>query len=153
MAMIESFAARKYLQGALPLGQWAAASHAIGHDHAYLQQYIRRGVPRWLHERDRDVLVRLYGLDAARLTPPARSADLTKIVRVMKRARARVDREDQPQVNAEVVGELADEARVTQLLRVWQELPPERQDHAIMMLTALRDTVAPRGKATESMVG
>ena len=71
----------------------------------------------------------------------------------MKRARARVDREDQPQVNAEVVGELADEARVTQLLRVWQELPPERQDHAIMMLTALRDTVAPRGKATESMVG
>ena len=143
--MIESFAARKYLQGALPFGQWAAASHAIGHDHAYIQQYIRRGVPRWLNERDRDALVRLYGLDAERLRPPAKSADLTKIVRIMKRTRGGVEREDQPKVDTEVVGVLPDEARVTQLLRVWQELPPERQDHAIMMLTALRDTAPSNG--------
>ncbi len=76
--MADPVAARKYLEASLPLGQWAAASHAIGHDHAYIQQYIRRGVPRYLNEVDRDQLVKLYGLDADRLRPPPRTANLTR---------------------------------------------------------------------------
>ena len=44
-AMRDPTAARRYLESVLPLGHWAAASYAIGRDHAYIQQYIRRGAP------------------------------------------------------------------------------------------------------------
>lgn len=125
--MIESFAARKYLQGALPFGCWAAASYAIGRDHAYIQQHIRRGSPRFLAEADRNILVRLYGLDPERLKPPGKP---TKTVRPVKAYRARQTRvnssdppeqraDDQHRVEVEIVdaGEHISEAELHGLLR------------------------------------
>ena len=66
----KSAAARTYLETALPLGMWAEASKKIGHSHAFIQQYIRRGKPRFLTEPDRDLLARTYNLDAEILKPP-----------------------------------------------------------------------------------
>lgn len=42
----------------------AAASRRIGRNHAYLQQYVRRGSPRQLSERDRQMLMRMLGRPA-----------------------------------------------------------------------------------------
>lgn len=42
----------------------AAASRRIGRNHAYLQQYVRRGSPRYLSERDRHLLARILSLPA-----------------------------------------------------------------------------------------
>ena len=73
--MPDAISARKYLESMLPLGHWQAASNVIGRDHAYIQQYIRRGVPKWLAEADRNALVQAYpDLDPERLKPPPRSA-------------------------------------------------------------------------------
>src|SRR5689334_8989140 len=38
------------------------ASEAIGRNHAYLQQYLERGVPATLHEDDREALAPLLGV-------------------------------------------------------------------------------------------
>ena len=69
----KSAAAGAYLETALPLGMWAEASKKIGHSHAFIQQYIRRGKPRFLTEPDRDLLARTYNLDAEILKPPRKS--------------------------------------------------------------------------------
>jgi hypothetical protein len=69
----KSAAARAYLEGALPLGIWAEASKKIGHNHAFIQQCIRRGKPKFLTEPDRDLLARTYDLDAEILKPPRKS--------------------------------------------------------------------------------
>ena len=73
-------AARQYLEASLPFGQWAVVSRAIGRNHAYIEQYIRRGKPKYLGETDRERLVELYGIDGARLRPPKRPA-LTPVIR------------------------------------------------------------------------
>ena len=72
--MADPTAARKYLEASLPFGQWTAVSHALGRNHAYIEQYIRRGKPKYLGETDRERLVELYGIDGERLKPPKRSA-------------------------------------------------------------------------------
>jgi hypothetical protein len=69
----KSRAARAYLEGALPFGMWAEVSKKIGHNHAFIQQFIRRGKPKFLAEADRDLLVRTYDLDAEMLRPPRKS--------------------------------------------------------------------------------
>ena len=74
-------AARRYLEASLPFGQWTAVSHALGRNHAYIEQYIRRGKPKYLGEADRERLVELYGLDGERLKPPKRSARSAPFVR------------------------------------------------------------------------
>jgi repressor LexA len=52
----------------------AACSRLIGRSHAYLQQWIARGSPRVLAERDRRVLADFLGVDEAALGgPPARA--------------------------------------------------------------------------------
>lgn len=67
----------------------ATLSKVVGRNPAYIQQYLRRGTPRVLPERERGVLARFLGVDerelgavapfipghgAARLKPPGRSA-------------------------------------------------------------------------------
>jgi len=64
--------ARAYLRQALeqkgvPLKH---ASELVGKTHSYIQQYLERGIPKWLPEPIREALVATYGLDAARLRPP-----------------------------------------------------------------------------------
>ncbi|MCS6986607.1 MAG: S24 family peptidase [Sphingomonadaceae bacterium] len=48
----------------------AAASRAIGRNPAYLQQFLRRGVPRRLPEAERRALARLLDMDEAELGAP-----------------------------------------------------------------------------------
>lgn len=44
---------------------YASVSRLLGRNAAYIQQYIRRGSPRQLDDRDRDVLARFFGVDPA----------------------------------------------------------------------------------------
>lgn len=45
----------------------SALSRMLGRNVAYLQQYIERGTPRLLAERDRRVLARYFGIDEREL--------------------------------------------------------------------------------------
>jgi len=64
--------ARRYLREALAqIGvPMKHASELVGKSHAYIQQYLERGIPKWLPEPIRAALVTAYGLDADRLRPP-----------------------------------------------------------------------------------
>ncbi|TGX54103.1 phage repressor protein [Sphingomonas gei] len=62
-------------------------SRVIGRNPAYLQQYVRRGSPRELAERDRALLARFFGVAESRLG--GREAEgLTEIARLDVRASA-----------------------------------------------------------------
>lgn len=53
---------------------YAALSRLIGRNPAYIQQYLRRGVPRRLSETDRHLLARHFGVSEMQLgAPPART--------------------------------------------------------------------------------
>ncbi len=54
---------------------YAALSRKIGRNAAYLQQFIRRGVPRRLAEADRHILACHFGVSEHLLGAPAVSAD------------------------------------------------------------------------------
>jgi hypothetical protein len=49
---------------------FAGLSRLIGRNPAYVQQYIRRGTPRRLDERDRRLLARYFGVDETVLGAP-----------------------------------------------------------------------------------
>ena len=49
---------------------YAGLSRLIGRNAAYIQQYIKRGVPRRLAESDRRLLARYFGIAEARLGAP-----------------------------------------------------------------------------------
>jgi hypothetical protein len=51
--------------------RYADASRLLGRNAAYVQQFIRRGVPRVLAERDRRLLARHFGVSEAWLGAPA----------------------------------------------------------------------------------
>jgi phage repressor protein C with HTH and peptisase S24 domain len=51
-------------------------SRLIGRNLAYLQQFVRRGTPRQLAERDRATLAQFLGVDEALLGGPAREAEV-----------------------------------------------------------------------------
>ena len=53
---------------------YAGLSRLIGLNPAYVQQYIKRGTPRRLAERDRRLLARYFGVDEAMLGAPEGSA-------------------------------------------------------------------------------
>jgi hypothetical protein len=48
----------------------ATVSRAIGRNHAYLSQFLSRGVPRHLPERAREALARYFNISADALRPP-----------------------------------------------------------------------------------
>jgi phage repressor protein C with HTH and peptisase S24 domain len=50
---------------------YASLSRLIGRNPTYVQQYIKRGVPRKLDEADRRTLARYFGIDEATLGGPA----------------------------------------------------------------------------------
>lgn len=53
---------------------YAALSRLLGRNPAYLQQYVARGTPRTLSERDRSKLAAWFRVDEAMLGGPERSA-------------------------------------------------------------------------------
>ena len=65
---------------------YAGLSRLLGRNPAYVQQYIKRGTPKRLDERDRRLLARYFGVDEAMLGgPPAeppREAGLVAIRRL-----------------------------------------------------------------------
>jgi SOS-response transcriptional repressor LexA len=66
---------------------FAELSRVIGRNAAYLQQYVRRGSPRELAERDRALLTRFFGVPEARLGG-REAAGLAEIARLDVRASA-----------------------------------------------------------------
>jgi phage repressor protein C with HTH and peptisase S24 domain len=73
---------------------YASLSRLLGRNAAYIQQFIRRGVPRKLDEDDRGKLARYFGIDAALLgapssvNPPVAANDLVAVPRLAVRASA-----------------------------------------------------------------
>lgn len=61
---------------------YAALSKMLGRNAAYLQQYIKRGSPRFLEERDRRLLADFFGVDEARLAGPLHGAADNRLIRV-----------------------------------------------------------------------
>jgi len=62
---------------------YSGVSRLIGRNAAYIQQYIRRGSPRYLDEKDRDVLARFFGVDPVVLgAPQSRSGPVVELVNV-----------------------------------------------------------------------
>ena len=49
---------------------YASLSRLLGRNPAYVQQFIKRGVPRKLDEEDRKILARFFGVDEAELGGP-----------------------------------------------------------------------------------
>lgn len=72
--------------------EYAGLSRMLGRNAAYIQQFIKRGVPRKLAEEDRRKLARYFGVDESLLGGPARaptpSEDLIAIPRFDIRASA-----------------------------------------------------------------
>lgn len=60
---------------------YAALSRLLGRNAAYLQQFVTRGSPRELAERDRALLARYFGVPEARLGGPA-PAGLVEVPRL-----------------------------------------------------------------------
>ncbi len=54
---------------------YAALSRLVGRNPAYIQQFIKRGSPRRLPERERAILARYYGVDARLLGAPDDESD------------------------------------------------------------------------------
>ncbi len=62
---------------------YAAISRLLGRNPTYIQQYLRKGSPRYLDERDRGVLSRFFGVDEAVLGGPARrSGPVIELVQI-----------------------------------------------------------------------
>jgi len=53
---------------------YAAISRLLGRNASYIQQFIRRGSPRDLEERDRTMLARFFGVDERVLGAPIRNS-------------------------------------------------------------------------------
>lgn len=60
---------------------YASLSRLIGRNAAYIQQFIKRGVPRKLDEADRRTLARYFGIAEARLGGAADEAGVVRDVR------------------------------------------------------------------------
>lgn len=54
---------------------YAALSRMLGRNAAYIQQFIKRGVPRKLAEEDRHKLARYFGVDESLLGGPAKEPE------------------------------------------------------------------------------
>lgn len=63
---------------------FAALSKMLGRNAAYLHQYIKRGTPQHLEQRDRKLLANFFGIDEARLGPPSNETTSARLVSVPK---------------------------------------------------------------------
>lgn len=60
----------------------AALSRLLGRNAAYVHQYLHRGSPKRLAERDRQLLAEFFGVDEALLGAPARDRPVDRLVPV-----------------------------------------------------------------------
>ena len=62
---------------------YSGISRLLGRNTSYIQQYLRKGSPRYLDERDRGVLARFFGVDESVLGGPThRSGPVVDLVQV-----------------------------------------------------------------------
>lgn len=62
---------------------YSGISRLLGRNVSYIQQYIRKGSPRYLDESDRNILARFFGVDERILGAPAyRSAPVVQLVQI-----------------------------------------------------------------------
>lgn len=62
---------------------YSGISRLLGRNVSYIQQYIRKGSPRYLDEKDRNILARFFGVDERVLgAPPYRSAPVVELVQI-----------------------------------------------------------------------
>lgn len=62
---------------------YSGISRLLGRNVSYIQQYIRKGSPRYLDESDRNILARFFGVDEHILGAPAyRSAPVVELVQI-----------------------------------------------------------------------
>ena len=62
---------------------YSGISRLLGRNVSYIQQYIRKGSPRYLDESDRNILARFFGVDERVLgAPPYRSAPVVELVQI-----------------------------------------------------------------------
>jgi hypothetical protein len=123
---------RRYLEGALAEQdvKWNHVSEQLGHSHAYIQQYLKKGTPRYLREQDIQLLVRLYNLDGSRLRePPKEPRPL--------RPKLKGASSDAPQVDPEDLRNFLNAAENKRFLSLWISLGEDTQIVALDMLEAL----------------
>jgi hypothetical protein len=102
------------------VGDLATASRAIGRNHAYLQQFIVSGKPRYLHERDREMLARRYGINVEGLKPPVVSS-------------AHPGAGSRPRV-----GDPIQDSREADIIYTWRQLSEEDKNLLFAMLDGIR---------------
>jgi hypothetical protein len=125
--------ARKYLASVIPDGEMKRASEALGHSHAYLQQYIKYGKPRWLSEPDRVALLQLY---------PQINEDMLRAPAKLPK-KAGPDRSDKPRINFPEGDQVTDDPRTFKLLEIWGRISSSpNRDLGLRMLEQLTDTAA-----------
>jgi len=62
---------------------YSGISRLLGRNVSYIQQYIRKGSPRYLDESDRNILARFFGVDERILgAPPHRSSPVVELVQI-----------------------------------------------------------------------
>lgn len=62
---------------------YSGISRLLGRNTSYIQQYLKKGSPRYLDERDRSILARFFGVDEAVLGGPTRrSGPVVDLVQV-----------------------------------------------------------------------
>jgi phage repressor protein C with HTH and peptisase S24 domain len=80
---MESSDVRRALEDAVRKSgaSYAGLSKMLGRNAAYLQQFVKRGSPARLGERDRHLLCQFFGIDEAELGGPAAVSPSTRYIR------------------------------------------------------------------------
>lgn len=135
-------AARRYLAETLESeGVYLGPlSLQLGRNHAYIEQYIKRGKPRWLREPEREALVAAVpALDPERLKPPPKQLHHG----VAKFGRSRKGH-DEPQINPPRTGKFVDDPSTIELLDIWGNIRHAGQRQlALRILRLMADQDAP----------
>jgi hypothetical protein len=104
----------------------AKASKELGRNHAYLQQFVRSGKPKYLKEEDRQLLVKLYGIDPRPLMPPPKKLAND----VPKSATDSTCRPPRP-------GDPIKDAREAVIVDTWRKIPKEDQDWVVGIINGI----------------
>ena len=134
--MADPESARAYLLASLPHREWTTISRALRRNPAYIQQYIRRGKPKWLSEDDRRILVRMYDLDPTKLRPPAKTAAPPRPRPVRERRKQMID--------ADLARILENSPGAPELLRTYTRMQPRDQRALLRLVGSVWDADAER---------
>lgn len=114
----------------------ANVSRSLGMNHAYLQQFIRGGTPRWLREDNRQTLEGILGTKLDFLRPPPKEPK-----------RPAASAEKSAAIAPDKVGRFVNQPEQLALLDLWDAIELERDRIRLLrMLKAfVSDAAAKRG--------